>query len=51
MCKEKYCKIRPTFNIKGENPLYCSKHKKDGMINVVSKKCIYEGCKNKEHLD
>ena len=45
MCKEKDCKVRPHFNIEGEKPLYCSEHKKDGMVNVVSKTCIHEGCK------
>ena len=25
--------------------IYCSAHKKDGMVNVKSKTCIYEGCK------
>ena len=51
MCKEKDCKVSPIYNIEGEKPKYCSIHKKDGMVDVVSKKCIYEGCKNKEHLD
>ena len=45
MCKEKDCKVRPSFNIEGEKPLYCSVHKKEGMVNVVSKRCIHEDCK------
>ena len=45
MCKVIGCNIRPTFNIKGETKgLYCSRHKKDGMINVKDKTCIHEGC-------
>ena len=35
------CNKRPSFNVKGETkPLYCSKHKKDGMINVATKRCL-----------
>ena len=45
MCKEKGCKIRPTFNTEGETKaLYCSTHKKDGMVNVISKTCHSEWC-------
>jgi len=41
MCKEKYCKTRPTFNIEGEiKALYCSAHKKEGMVNVKDKTCL-----------
>jgi hypothetical protein len=28
-----------------EKPLYCSEHKKDNMMNIVTKTCIYENCK------
>ena len=51
MCKEKDCIVKPTFNIEGEKALYCLTHKTDEMVDVKSKRCIYEGCKNKEHLD
>ena len=40
-CKEKNCNDKPSYNLKGETkPLYCSKHKKDGMIDIRSKRCI-----------
>jgi hypothetical protein len=46
MCKEEGCKIRPYFNKEGEiKALYCSKHKKDNMINVISVTCYEDGCK------
>ena len=51
MCKEKDCKVRPNFNIEGEKPLYCSEHKKDGIVNVISKKCIHKGCKVGPHFN
>ena len=46
MCKEKGCKIRPNYNNEGETKaLYCNAHKKEGMVNVISKTCLTEGCK------
>jgi hypothetical protein len=46
MCKEKECKTQPSFNIEGETKaLYCSTHKKDGMVNVINKRCLIKGCK------
>ena len=40
-CKEKNCNDKPSYNLKGETkPIYCSKHKKDGMIDIRSKRCI-----------
>ena len=46
LCKENNCKIRPNFNIEGETKgLYCSQHKLEGMIDVLSKKCIFQSCK------
>ena len=40
-CKEKNCNDQPSYNLKGETkPLYCSKHKKQGMVNVKDKKCV-----------
>jgi EsV-1-7 cysteine-rich motif len=48
MCIHEGCKIRPIFNVEGETKaLYCSEHKKDGMVNVISKTCIHEGCKTR----
>ena len=41
MCKEEGCNVRPFFNIEGEiKGLYCSQHKKDGMVDVKSKTCL-----------
>ena len=38
MCKQDGCKTRPNSNIEGATKaIYCSAHKKDGMVNVVSK--------------
>ena len=46
MCKETNCKTRPTYNVEGQtNALYCSVHKFEGMVNVVSKTCIHSNCK------
>ena len=46
ICIESGCKTRPTYNIPGEKTgLYCASHKKEGMINVLSKTCIEPGCK------
>jgi hypothetical protein len=41
MCIHTACKTRPVFNFEGEtNAIYCSKHKKDGMINIKNKTCL-----------
>jgi hypothetical protein len=41
MCKEKDCKKQPNFNKEGETKrLYCSEHKKEGMVDVNNKKCL-----------
>ena len=46
MCKEKGCKIRPNYNNEGETTgLYCSAHKKEGMVDVKHDTCLTEGCK------
>jgi hypothetical protein len=38
-CKEDGCKTHPIYNFEGQKEaLYCSKHKKDGMINVKNKR-------------
>jgi hypothetical protein len=45
-CLHEGCKKQPTYNNEGETKaLYCSEHKKDGMVNVKHKTCIHEGCK------
>jgi hypothetical protein len=44
-CIEPGCKILPVFNIEGEKTaLYCSTHKKEGMVNIISKTCKSEWC-------
>ena len=41
MCKIDGCAKRPNFNKEGETTaLYCSTHKKEGMVNVRSKTCL-----------
>jgi len=46
MCKANNCKIRAHFNILGKaNGIYCSSHKTEGMVNVISKTCIHQDCK------
>ena len=46
MCLHEGCKIRPIYNIEGETKgIYCSQHKKKGMVDVINKKCLHEGCK------
>jgi hypothetical protein len=32
------------YNFKGNKAIYCSLHKKEGMIDVHHKKCIFDGC-------
>jgi hypothetical protein len=45
-CIYEDCVTIPVFNYENEkNPLYCTIHKKKGMIDIKSKKCIHEGCK------
>ena len=44
-CFEDGCNKRPYFNKEGQTTgLYCGVHKKDNMINVVSKRCYEDGC-------
>lgn len=35
-CRAISCTRRPLYNIKGLRPVFCSKHKLPGMMNVVS---------------
>lgn len=45
MCIEDGCEVTANFNKKGESKaIYCKQHKKEGMINVNAKRCIYNGC-------
>ncbi len=44
ICANPGCTIQPSYNFKGKPTLYCSKHKLDGMVDLVSKKCIEPGC-------
>ena len=44
-CNEKDCIVRATFNFAKESKaIYCAKHKKDDMINVIDKRCCHLGC-------
>jgi hypothetical protein len=44
-CLSEGCKIRPTYNVEGEKTaLYCSTHKKEGMVDVMSNTCLSEWC-------
>ena len=46
ICIHKGCKIRSNFNKEGETKgIYCSPHKLEGMVNVITPTCIHEGCK------
>jgi len=46
ICIHEGCKIRANFNKEGETKgIYCSTHKLEGMMNVISPTCIHEGCK------
>ena len=46
MCIEDNCTTYPVFNMLGTSKgIFCSKHKKEGMVNVKDKTCIHEGCK------
>ena len=44
-CAEDGCMTSPNFNFEGESQgVYCDLHKKDGMINVISRRCAENGC-------
>jgi hypothetical protein len=39
------CKKNPCFNLPSESKaLYCFEHKKENMIDVKNKKCIFKDC-------
>jgi hypothetical protein len=45
-CSFENCKKQPYFNEEGKTKgLYCSKHKTENMVNVISKTCIHPNCK------
>jgi len=44
-CCEEGCKKIPNYNVEGETKaLYCGQHKREGMVNVISKSCKSEWC-------
>lgn len=43
-CRGPECYLTPYFGLSGATPTYCSKHKQEGMINVISKRCEDESC-------
>ena len=43
-CRHIGCKRKANFNIKGEQPILCFKHKTDIMINVNTNICEYMSC-------
>jgi hypothetical protein len=52
MCIREGCRVRPSYNKEGETKaLYCSEHKLEGMVDVVSKTCIHEGCRVQPHYN
>ena len=51
-CIEPGCKTRPNYNNPDEKTaLYCSEHKKDGMVDVKNKTCIEQGCKTQPNFN
>jgi hypothetical protein len=40
LCLIEGCKVSPSYNYKGEKPIYCLEHKLKDMILVKSKTCI-----------
>ena len=41
MCNFDGCDKRASFNQKGERtPLFCTAHKKEGMVDVINKTCV-----------
>ena len=47
-CIYDLCNTRSSYNIEGEKTaIYCSIHKLDGMLNVISNTCVYEKCKTR----
>ena len=46
LCQEGNCKVSSAFNFENEQKaIYCFQHKKENMVNIKSKPCIFENCK------
>jgi len=45
ICNHENCNKSARYNIVNTKAKYCSLHKLEGMVDVVHKKCLYEGCK------
>ena len=46
MCRGPGCEKQSRFNLIGQTKaLFCSEHKSEGMVNVISKTCIHPDCK------
>lgn len=48
-CNEKGCGTRASQNYDGLKTLYCASHKKEGMVNVVSPRCL--DCTKRPHYN
>ena len=47
-CIHEGCKIRPTYNVEGKtNGVYCTSHKKEGMLDVKTKRCEHGKLKSR----
>ncbi len=46
LCFNLYCYTHACYNYEGKKPKFCTKHKKNGMVDVKSSRCIHSGCKN-----
>jgi hypothetical protein len=47
-CNESSCETTPVYNREGESKgLYCTAHKKEGMVNVKHKTCCEKKCKTR----
>jgi len=47
LCANPYCYTNPCYNYEGKKPKFCSKHKKNGMVDVKSCRCIHPNCKKR----
>jgi EsV-1-7 cysteine-rich motif len=43
-CNHPDCGKQAYYNIYGEKPKYCGKHKREGMVDVKHKRCLEGGC-------
>lgn len=51
-CEQFECKKQPHFNHEGESiARFCSQHKDDGMVDVISKRCENLECKKRPHFN